>query len=486
MSRPLNVLWMVTDHQAHGNRAAAPQINPLQARLASEGTRFARARSVLPVCSPARASMLTGLYPHAHGLTENDGRFGGRAGLDTGDRLIHQAFLESGYRCAWFGKWHVDNRRSAGDYGFEGFSLPGYGYPYGTADYRDYLERKGLAPPIAIIEMPGESGVAIGTKVSLTEAEDWFEYESGVAQLDGPAEVHEAFFLADLAGTWLESIGDAPFFVRIDPWGPHPPYTLSPPFLGLLQQSGVGLPANFSLDLTDRPAHHRRYRDYWSRTLSFGAEAWRSLTMRALECGALVETALIRILDTVDRLGLVDRTLVIFTADHGDAVGSNGGIANKGGLMVEETMRIPLALRGPRIPAGRTCDHLVSNLDIPQTILGMTGIAGGAGCHGRSLLEADGGLPSSGRRGLMVQHYGLHEPVVQRAYYWNDWKLVVQEDGFAELYNLATDPCEMQNRAGSAEHRCILRRLWSELQETMEETGDCDPRLVNILNGPGG
>jgi arylsulfatase A-like enzyme len=486
MDRPLNILWMVSDHQAHGNRTTSPEITPLQARLASEGTRFTRARSVLPICSPARASMLTGFYPHAHGLTENDGRFGGRAGLDPSDRLVHQPFMEAGYRCAWFGKWHVDNHRSAMDYGFEGFSLSGYGYPYGTAACRDYLDRRGLAPPVAVIEMPGESGLPTEEKISLTDAGDWFDCESGVARLTGPAEAHEAFFLAELAKTWLRSVGEEPFLLRVDTWGPHPPYLLASPFRGLLDQASVVPPANLSFDLAGRPAHHRRYRDYWTRALGLDTEGWHSMTARALEHGAMVEAALAAILDALDHLGLAERTLVIFTADHGDAVGSNGGVANKGDLMVEETMRIPLLLRGPGVPVGQVCDHLVSNLDIPPTVLRASGLDGVTRCHGRSLLEAEGGLPALGRMGLMAQHYGLHEPVVQRAYYRDDWKLVVQEDGFAELYDLATDPCEIHNCAQVPERRDLLEDLWTGLRSVMEETGDRDPRLTNILNGPGG
>ena len=76
MSRP-NVLWIVSDHQAFANRDVDPDLFPMQAWLRERGTEFSRAYAVLPICSPSRASMLTGLYPHTHGLTENDGRFGG-------------------------------------------------------------------------------------------------------------------------------------------------------------------------------------------------------------------------------------------------------------------------------------------------------------------------------------------------------------------------------------------------------------------------
>ena len=92
-----NVLWIVSDHQAFGNRNVDLDLFPLQAWLRARGTEFCRAYAVLPICSPSRASMLTGLYPHTHGLTENDGRFGGRAELDAGDRMVQHEFAETGY-----------------------------------------------------------------------------------------------------------------------------------------------------------------------------------------------------------------------------------------------------------------------------------------------------------------------------------------------------------------------------------------------------
>ena len=473
---------MVADHQAHAHHWPLVWSTPLKRRLAREGCNFTSARTALPICSPARASMLTGLYPHAHGVTENDGRFGGRAGLDPDDRLVHQPFREAGYRCGWFGKWHVDNHRPAADYGFEGFSLPGYGYPYATPEYRRYLGDANLPPPAATVEMSGESGLAIGTRIELTDTGDWFDHESGVARLDGPGEVHEAFFLSRLAGHWLESLGTDPFFVRIDPWGPHPPCLLAAPWHGLFERSAVDVSPNFRFDLQGRPAHHRRYRDFWRATLGLDAEGWRRMVVRALEHVALVEAALLGVVEAVDRIGRADSTLVVFTADHGDAVGSNGGVCNKGGLMVEETMRIPLLIRGPGVPQGTTCNQSVSNLDLPPTILRMCGLGEELRMHGRSLQELMREPGAPWRSGFMAQHYGLHEPVPQRAWYEGGWKLVVQEHAFAELYDLGADPCEMRNLAGEPEHRGTLESLWTGLRDAMSETGDVDgSRLVGAV-----
>ena len=108
--------------------------------------------------------------------------------------MIQQAFLEEGYRCGWFGKWHLSQDRSALDFGFEGYSLSGYGYPYASKTYLDYLRRNSLPDPIVEIELPGESGVKAGTQLNLLNESSWFDYEAGTAILKAPAETHEAFF----------------------------------------------------------------------------------------------------------------------------------------------------------------------------------------------------------------------------------------------------------------------------------------------------
>ena len=206
-SRP-NIVWLVSDHQAHANHPvleAASENLPLRRRMAQDGVQFDRAYTVLPVCTPARASMLTGLHPHRHGITENDGRFGGREGLGRQDELISYHLAGAGYRCTYFGKWHLSNRSSAQDFGFEGFSLPGYGYPYGTEEYGAYLERNDLPAPVVSVEQAGESQKGQGRRLSLVDQRDWFDYEAGSAILEAPAATHEAFFVSHLACEWLES-----------------------------------------------------------------------------------------------------------------------------------------------------------------------------------------------------------------------------------------------------------------------------------------
>lgn len=481
MTRPPNIVWICMDQHPLANRGVLAETLPLQTRVADQGVRFTNAYTVLPICSPARASMLTGLYPHAHGLTENDGRFGGRSGLEPDEWMIHRDFAKDGYKTAWFGKWHLDNHSDAGRFGFEGWSLPGYGYPYGTQEYADYLDRKNLTSPVVEVELPGESLAPPGTRWTLNELTDWPEFEAGSLLLNGPAETHEAYFVADLASRWIHENAGHPFFLRVDPWGPHPPYMVAPDFRNRFGSDTDFQTDNYWSDLSHRPGHHKDYRESWTKLRLSDAD-WRLLAQRSLEQTMLVETALCGVLDALNTAGIADQTLVVVCADHGDAVASNGGVANKGGLLVEETSRIPLLMCGPGIPSGDTIDRTVSNLDIAPFVLNAAGLPTRAELHGQDLGPDVLGSQTPDRDGVMLQHYGLHVPVLQRGWRAGRWKLILQEDGFRELYDITEDPAEMRNLAFDASHRATLARLQRDLFAEMARLGDIGDRQSRLID----
>ena len=466
-----NILWLVTDQQMCANRPAVTRQLPLQRFLAHRGTRFNKAYTALPICSPARATMLTGRYPHNHGLTENDGRFGGRAGLDPGDRMIQHAFSKAGYRCGHFGKWHLNNDLPATDFAFEGYGPPGYGYPYGSARYSEYLEKHGLPNPTCRIELSGESNTPPGTIIDLAEQVDWFDFEAGSAILTSPAETHEAFFVADMAIDWLEQVDDAPFFLRVDTWGPHPPYTVATPFDTMFADLPTMASSNIDFDLRGRPQHHRDYLNYWQSKLGRENRNAAMLSRRALQQAAMCETALLRVVMHLASAGQLDNTLVVYCADHGDAVASNGGMLNKGGLMVEETLRIPLIFAGPGVQKNISSDTLVMNADISPTLTSAAELPDFPN-DGQDLFFLLSRNEPLSRTGIMTQHNGLHVPLCQRSWHQGDWKYMIQADGFEELYDLRNDPTERQNLATDVSHKDQLQSLRCALSEEMRRTND--------------
>ena len=478
----------MADHQAfahHRCQNGYPAARPGFERLTREGVNFTRAYSVCPLCTPARASMLTGVYPHRHGMTANAGRFGARAEFEPDQRLISHYLADAGFRCGYFGKWHCGEQRIAADYGFEGFSLPGYGYPYRSEAYARYLAERGLPLPTVRLEDLGDEFGQAGERLPVNRG-NWFDAEAGSAVLEGPLETHEAFFVSYLAAQWLRQrvLEPEPFFLRVDVWGPHAPYVVAPPFADTVSPEEIPRCPNFDSDLTHRPDHHRNYRRYWRDTLNFEWPQWRRQLARCFEHGALVDAAFNRILEALDQMSLARNTVVICTADHGDALATNGGVANKGAMMVEEVSRIPLAIRFPGNPhPGAQCPALVSNMDLAPTVLALAGAAMPSPLDGRSLLPLmqdplmrdplmqdplGSGWPAS----LMTEHYGLHKLQFQRMLRWQNLKYVIQADGFEELYDLTSDPYELDNLAISADRVKSLPGMRQKLIAQMEVSGD--------------
>jgi arylsulfatase A-like enzyme len=218
--------------------------------------------------------------------------------------------------------------------------------------------------------------------------------------------------------------------------------------------------------------------------LGLDAEQWQRQIARCYEHVALVDSALYEVLLTLERLGLFDNTIVFFTADHGDAIGSNGGVLNKGGLMVEETLRIPLLVCGPQpIARGRTCERLVTNMDIVATITDLCGLGIEEMLDGKSLVPLLN-QPSAvdWRDTLMVEHNGLHIPLFQRALLAEQQKLVVQQDGFEELYDLHRDPAELVNLAGCEAHRETLVAMRAALASAMRQFDDDSEEASRLLS----
>jgi arylsulfatase A-like enzyme len=150
-----NILPIITAHHAFyghdrsSGRATFVLGMPNFERLAAGGTRFDRAYSACPICTPARASITTGLYPSTHGLRWNTD--GGRPArmVDFRPRqlLYSHSLSRAGYRNAYVSKWHCGRERLPVDYGVEGWSLPGYGKPYMDDVYKEYASRFGHPTP---------------------------------------------------------------------------------------------------------------------------------------------------------------------------------------------------------------------------------------------------------------------------------------------------------------------------------------------------
>ncbi len=238
-----NVLVIHTDQQridtigAYGSPICQ---TPHLDRFAESATVFEQAYTVCALCSPARATIYTGLYPHHHGMERNEIEFRDDA------RLISQDFREAGYGCGFVGKWHCGVEHLPRDYGFEGMNVPGYGNCRKTPEYRAYLERTGLPAPK--IEADGAG---------------WFNNTVLMGKLTGPVEASVPYFLAEetIATLRRYRAADQPFLIFLNFWGPHAPYLPSEPYASLYDPAAIPPWPNFEDSFEGKPTAHRRYRD---------------------------------------------------------------------------------------------------------------------------------------------------------------------------------------------------------------------------------
>ncbi len=456
-----NILWFTTDHQiyhqllsCYGHLVELPNIR----RLCREGAWFHRAYTCCPLCSPARASMLTGVYPHRHGVRLNIPK--GAPGFRPDQDFFHEPLRAAGYRLGYFGKWHCGDDRLPQDLGFEGWSLPGYGHPYGSGQYKEYLDDVGGAFPATVrCDWCKDDPAAGGRRYELGNT--WGPFSSA-GVLDGPEAVHEAHFVTRLARNWLSEVGrnPEPFLLKVDVWGPHQPYHSAGDVAGRIPPEAVEEYPSFRRSLTGLPHCYQLAADRVGPHCPTGDwDWWRQPVARALEQTMLVDRALGALLTDLDRLGLTDDTLVIVGSDHGDLLAAHGGLFNKDAVMVEETLRIPLFMRWPgRIRSGRVTDALVSNLDIPATILAAAGVGVPEHYDGKDLLPLADGTASAVRQDLLIQSFGCFGPDHnQRTLRWKNLAYTLHHGEGEELYDLANDPFQMQNLAGQDERTETMR-----------------------------
>jgi arylsulfatase A-like enzyme len=484
MGKKPNILFLLNDHQAYyGHEDPAPK-RPNFDRLAEGGVEYRRATCATPLCGPARRTILSGLFPHNH---KNCFNYSNQPFLEECylDRLT-----EAGYRNYYFGKWHA-GPGTALDHGCEGFSLPDYGNPYISEVYRNYLAERSLPQAEHWVDGYLWADHSKRQFPNLAEGgpyrcDSFWCGENAYGRTITPKETHESFFLADLACRQLEDFArnpdGRPFSIRVDFWGPHQPHFPTQEFLDLYNPEEIAEYPSFGRKPEDRPAYyHHVLKPLGGEDMELIApnpwpwSRWRSILHRCYAHISMIDAAGGRILDTLERLGLAQDTLVIWTTDHGDAIASHGGLWDKGSYLSEEVMRVPLAIRFPnRLPAGLRCDDLVSDLDLAPTILDAAGLRFQNPVDGESLLPRAGGLAGIWREDLMAETagHGWGNVVDSRLVYAGRYKYIMNVGHVHELYDLEADPYELRNLIDDASCRDVLKDMKKRLEHWRSSSRD--------------
>jgi arylsulfatase A-like enzyme len=454
-NRP-NILMIVSDQEradvlgCYGGPCATPVID----RLAEEGVRFDRCLAPTAICSPTRASFLTGLYPHGHGILNNTHepdalRTELAPGVVTWPALLRSA----GYRLGYVGKWHVGRGRPE-DFGFH-----------------DVVAAKDVvagANDEAIVEAEPELRDPV-----------YARYPRGRLLIAGvdprPAEATETRRDADAAIDLLRRYAntESPFCLRLDFEGPHHPYMPPEAWASLYDPRSIPPWPNFDEDLATKPAAQRRLLEQRGVAGWRWAE-WQPVVARYFGFVSYIDFEIGRVLEALESTGLREATVVIHTADHGDMTGSHGGQFNKGPLMYDEVCRVPLVVRDPRSGGRGACPAPVGSPALMPTILDLAGVPVPAGLHVSSLVPFLADPPAAGNSGAAYAEYhgdewGLYSMRMIRT---ETAKYVYSPHGSDELYDLAADPHELVNRVADPAYAGIARELGRRLRDWMVATDD--------------
>ena len=458
---PADTLFLLTDQERYD--VVAPDGPPVETpnidALAADGMFFERAYTPISICSSARASLLTGLYPHNHGMLNNCHEPDAiREVLPADLPTFGERLAASGYHNTYLGKWHVGNERGPADFGFE--YLGGADGPAAAGQgFLEYQRDLGVDPD----------------DVELTDTlyTDTPDRTLVAATTSLPIEATYSYYLAERTIERLEAWDgeDGPHFHRTDFPGPHHPYTVPEPYASLYDPDEVDLPASFLEDYGKKPAVQEAYLSY--RGVSeFTESDWRRVIAKYYGFVTLIDDQIGRILDAVDR---IDREpVIVHTADHGDFTGSHRQF-NKGPMMYEDTYHVPLVVRWPgSVAPGSTCDAFVRLLDLMPTVLSMAECDLPPDIDGRNLVPLlEGERPDDWPTSVFAEYHGDEFGLYsQRMVRTDRYKYVYNPPDVDELYDLKRDPDELQNLVDHPQYGDVLDRLRRRLHEWMLESDD--------------
>lgn len=466
MSNRPNILFLFTDQQrrdslgCYGNRVCrTPNVDA----LADEGVRFDHAYTPTAICTPARASLLTGVMPHKHKLLAN---FERNVGYNTelGDDAIpfSRYLRDAGYEVETEGKWHIGVVRGPEYYGFKGSHFPGWADPIDHEEYVAYLDQRGLPRFRVRDEVRGVFPNGQPSNVI-----------AGV--YDGPPEGTFTYFLAERTIERLrrhaESGNKRPFFLACQWFGPHLPYFLPKEYLDMYDPNDVELPVSMGETFENKPRVQRHYSAHWAFD-SFAPDQWRKIIAMYWGYVTFIDEQVGRILKALQELGLAENTAVFFSSDHGAFVGSHR-MQDKGPAMYDDIYRIPLVAKMPGGARGIVDDHFVSLIDLTATFVDLAGVEVPEHFDGRSLLPLlRGEKVDDWRNYIVAEFHGHHFPYPQRMIRTDRYKLIVNPPDVNELYDLQNDPHELVNQIDNPEYRSVRDNLYALLYRELKSAGD--------------
>ncbi|MDP3072444.1 MAG: sulfatase [Opitutaceae bacterium] len=486
-SRP-NILWIMSDDHAaeavgaYGSHLAKLNPTPALDRLAAEGMRFTNAFCTNSICTPSRATLLTGQYSHTNGVrTLSDP-------LPVAKHDLPRLVKGAGYQTAMIGKWHLHNEPAEFDYYCV---LPGQGRYFNPTFHK--------------------KGAGVWPKNLVNSPES---YDS----------LHSSDVITNFSIEWLNQRDRSkPFFLMHHFKAPHDNFENAERYDFLYDTVDIPEPAS----LRDSPNHgsaatqgtgtsvgkrntrrnmgHHMFVDPALPEAEYLRVSYQRYMKKYLRTVRGLDDNLQRLFDHLRKTGDLDNTIILYTSDQGFMLGQHDYIDKR--WMYEPSLRMPFIVRYPaRIAAGSITDALVNNTDFAPTLLDLAGVAVPGSMQGRSMrsILETGRTPADWRTATYYRywmHMTHHDNPAHYGIRTQDFKLIFfyglpldatgalktpTKPGW-ELYDLRQDPDERRNVFADPAYAATVTRLQAELRKVKQEIGDTDDRYPELLKllGPG-
>ncbi len=448
-----NILYiMADDHAAHAISAYGSKINktPNIDPIARDGMRFANCFAVNSICTPSRAAILTGKYSHVNGVTVFNR-------LDPNQWNVAKELQKAGYHTGMIGKWHLQSDP-------QGF------------DYWNILPGQGVYHDPHFITMGNKHKV-----------------EGYVTDIIG-----------DVAINFIKNAPkDKPFFLMCHHKAPHRPWEPAERYMNMYTNP-IPEPATFNDDYKNRStaasvATMRVDRDLNKHDLKQKPPAgltdeelkkwkYQRYMQDYLRCVASVDDNVGRLLEYLDKAGLSDNTIVIYTSDQGFFLGDHDWFDKR--FMYEESLRMPFLVRYPgHIKPGTVTDAMILNVDFAPTFLDYAGVKAPKEVQGKSIKPVlEGKTPRNWRKSMYYRYYAHPSEHTVNKHYGvrtDRYKLIYFHDLHEwELFDLQKDPHELFSVYNDPAYAGVVKDLKRELERLRKELGDHDqwvdkpPKLV--------
>ena len=447
-----NILFINVDQQRYdclgftGNPIVkTPNIDA----LSKSGMSFSKAFTPIPLCCPARQTLLSGVMPSVHGgLWNFDCGSLNPLGLDPKRNIWVNQLKTAGYKTAYIGKWHVHKELAPTSFGFDSYK-----------------------------RFDGVPHEAIEIKHHFNEKQDGFW---GVGAYDTrPLEKTHTHQLAAEAVRTLENFSatKSPWHIRLDFPEPHLPCLPADPFASMYPPETIPEWENFKENFNNKPFIQKQQLKNWN------IENWTWKEWAVYMAGyygmiSQYDDAIGQVIKKVEQLGLTENTLIIYSSDHGDAAGSHR-MMDKHYVMYDEEIHVPLILRWDgKIKSETVCMDFTSHyLDLGPTILDLLGMKQPEDYQGKSFLPQLMGEKNPDARKFIFstyngQQFGLYS---QRMVRDDKFKYVWNATDIDEFYNLENDPFELENIIDISEVQELLKLYKKKLYNTFN---DLDDRLL--------